>query len=251
MHPTTQHYLGIDVGGSSVKAAVVDVSSGQLCSAVSRWETPHPATPDALIAGFATLAQTLPAADRIGLAMPCVVQQGVTRTAANIDTGWIDFAAAQVVQQRLQRPVTLVNDADAAGLAEMHWGAGRGQQGVVMLLTFGTGIGSALFHNGVLIPNTELGHLQLDGYEAEHRASARVRTEEHLDWPAWTQRVNAYLAHVHALFWPDLFILGGAVSEHFALFEPWLRCRAPVRAAQFTGQAGIVGAALAAQLDAG
>ena len=247
----TQHYLGIDVGGSSVKAAVVDVSSGQLCSAVSRWETPHPATPDALIAGFATLAQALPAAGRIGLAMPCVVQQGRTRTAANIDAGWIDFAAAQSVQQCLQRPVTLINDADAAGLAEMHWGAGRGQAGVVMLLTFGTGIGSALFHNGVLIPNTELGHLQLDGYEAEHRASARVRTEEQLDWPAWAQRVNAYLAHVQALFCPDLFILGGAVSENFALFEPWLRCRAPVRAAQFTGQAGIVGAALAAKLDAG
>ena len=128
----TQHYLGIDVGGSSVKAAVVDVSSGQLCSAVSRWETPHPATPDALIAGFATLAQALPAAGRIGLAMPCVVQQGRTRTAANIDAGWIDFAAAQSVQQCLQRPVTLINDADAAGLAEMHWGAGRGQAGVAV-----------------------------------------------------------------------------------------------------------------------
>jgi len=247
----TQHYLGIDVGGSSVKAPVVDISSGQLCSPVARWVRPQPATPAALIAGFATLAQQLPAADRLGLAMPCVVQQGVTRTAANIDAGWIDFAAAQAVQQRLQRPVTMVNDADAAGLAEMQWGAGRGQQGVVMLLTLGTGIGSALFHNGALVPNTELGHLQLDGYEAEHRASARVRTEEQLDWPAWAERVNAYLAHVHALFWPDLFILGGAVSENFSLFAPWLRCRSPVLAAQFSGQAGIVGAALAAKLEAG
>ena len=245
----TDTFVGIDVGGSAIKAALVDVEAGQLRSDVVRCPTPQPSSPLALIECFAQLLQPLPGNVPIGFAMPSVVQQGITRTAANIDSAWVDFDCAAAAQQRLQRPVALVNDADAAGLAEMRWGAGQGEQGVVMMLTFGTGIGSALFCDGVLVPNTELGHLELDGFEAEHRASARIRTQEQLSWPAWADRVNDYLAHVHALFWPDLFILGGAISENFDQFAPLLQCRAPVRAAQFTGQSGIVGAALAASLS--
>ena len=142
--------------------------------------------------------------------------------------------------------MVVLNDADAAGLAEMKWGAGRGTRGVVIMLTFGTGIGSAVFNDGVLLPNTEFGHLEMGGRDAEQLASARVRTEEKLDWPQWAERVNAYLARMHGLFWPEVFILGGAVSENFAQFAPLLRSPADIRAAQFRGQAGLIGAALAA-----
>ena len=241
--------LGIDVGGSSLKVARVDTATQALVSPFHSVPTPQPATPAALVQLFAQLAQQLAPTDPVGIAMPCVVQHGITRSAANIDPGWIDFDCAAAARLALGRPVTVLNDADAAGLAEMRWGAGKGEQGVVMLLTFGTGIGSALFHGGRLLPNTELGHLQVDGREAEHQASARVRTTQSLDWPSWAMRVNRVLAEYHALFWPDLFILGGSISQDFALFEPYLQCRAPVRPAQFMAQAGAMGAALAAIED--
>jgi polyphosphate glucokinase len=243
MSPTA---LGIDVGGSSLKVARVDTATQALVSPFHSVPTPQPATPAALVQLFAQLAQQLAPADPVGIALPCVVQHGIARSAANIDPGWIDFDCAAAARVALGRPVTVLNDADAAGLAEMRWGAGKGEQGVVLLLTFGTGIGSALFHEGRLLPNTELGHLQVDGREAEHQASARVRTLESLDWPSWAMRVNRVLAEYHALFWPDLIILGGSISQDFALFEPYLQCRAPVRAAQFMAQAGAMGAALAA-----
>jgi polyphosphate glucokinase len=150
------------------------------------------------------------------------------------------------LRERLSRPAAVLTDADAAGVAEMRWGAGRGTRGVVIVLTFGTGIGSAIFNDGVLLPNTEFGHLEMEGRDAEHLASARVRTVEQLDWPAWAERVNAYLARMQGLFWPDTFILGGAVSENFAHFAPLLRSPAEIRAAGFAGHAGIVGAAMAA-----
>jgi polyphosphate glucokinase len=241
--------LGIDVGGSSLKVARVDTATQTLLSPFTSVPTPQPATPAALVQLFAQLSQQLAPADPVGIAMPCVVQHGITRSAANIDPGWIDFDCAAAARSALGRRVTVLNDADAAGLAEMRWGAGRGVRGTVMLLTFGTGIGSALFNDGRLLPNTELGHLQVDGREAEHQASARVRTVESLDWAAWAARVNRVLAEYHALFWPDLFILGGSISQDFAQFEHLLRCRAPVRAAQFTAQAGAMGAALAAAED--
>lgn len=238
--------LGIDVGGSSLKAVRLDASTQRMLTPLHSVPTPQPATPQALLALFGQLAGQLAPPDPVGIAMPCVVTHGVTRSAANIDAGWIDFNCEAAARQALGRAVTVLNDADAAGLVEMRWGAGRGERGTVLLLTLGTGIGSALFRDGVLVPNTELGHLQVDGREAEHQAAARVRTVESLDWPAWAARVNRVLAEYHALFWPDLVILGGSISQDFAQFAHLLQCRAPVRAAQFTAQAGAMGAALAA-----
>jgi polyphosphate glucokinase len=242
----SQKLLGIDVGGSSVKAGVVDVSTGQVLGDMITAPTPQPSTPDQLAAVIAGLAQRLPHAQgSVGVAFPSVVRQGVIRTAANIDHSWLGANGAAVVGRALKRPVTFLNDADAAGLAEMRWGAGRGLNGTAIMLTFGTGIGSALFVDGRLFPNTELGHMELNGMEAEKFASAHVRTELRLDFPAWIERVNVYLARMHALFWPDVMILGGAVSERYAEFAGLLRCEAQLRPAHFAGQAGVIGAALA------
>lgn len=238
--------IGIDVGGSSIKAARVDVDSGEVVGASESVPTPRPAAVDPMIDAFVELDRRLRGAGAVGLALPSVVQHGVARTAANIDKGWIGVDGAALLGARLRRPVVFLNDADAAGLAEMRWGAGRGTQGTVIMLTFGTGIGSAIFIDGVLLPNTEFGHMELNGADAELYASARVRTELSLDWPAWAERVNLYLARMHALFWPDVFILGGAVSENFAAFGPLLTSRAEIRPAQFAGQAGVIGSALAA-----
>ena len=242
----SQKLLGIDVGGSSVKAGVVDVSTGQVLGNMITAPTPQPSTPDQLAAVIAGLAQRLPQAQgSVGVAFPSVVRQGVIRTAANIDRSWLGANGAAVVGRALNRPVTFLNDADAAGLAEMRWGAGKGLNGTAIMLTFGTGIGSALFVDGRLFPNTELGHMELNGMEAERFASAHVRTELRLDFPAWIERVNVYLARMQALFWPDVMILGGAVSERYAEFAGLLRCEAELRPAHFAGQAGVIGAALA------
>jgi len=239
--------LGIDVGGSSVKAARVDVRTGRVSGQMQAVPTPRPSTPAALVAVLKDLAGAQPLAHgRIGVAFPSVIKNGVALTAANIDRGWIGTDAATLAARQLGRPVLFLNDADAAGLAEMRWGAGQECAGVVIMLTFGTGIGTALFSGGRLLPNTELGHMELQGMDAEKRASAQVRTLENLTFEAWSERVNEYLAAMEALFWPDLFILGGAVSERFAEFAPLLRTRAQLRAAQFGNQAGVVGAALAA-----
>jgi polyphosphate glucokinase len=239
--------LGIDVGGSSVKAGRVDVAAGRLSGELMVVPTPQPATPSALLALIRDLVSRLPAArQRVGIAFPSVVKNGITHTAANIDRTWIGAAAARLASRELARPVLFLNDADAAGLAEMRWGAGRDCSGTVIMLTFGTGIGTALFSGGQLFPNTELGHLELHGTDAEKRASAHARTLEQLDFPAWIERVNEYLAAMQRLFWPDVFILGGAVSERFAEFAPLLRSQAELRAAHFANQAGVIGAALAA-----
>jgi len=238
--------LGFDIGGSAVKAGLADVAAGSLRGELASVPTPSPATPQRIIGALQGLTARLPSTGRVGVALPSVVKNGIVRTAANIDSGWIGVDGATLITQALGRPATVINDADAAGIAEMRWGAGRGVRGLVIMLTFGTGIGSALFIDGRLIPNTELGHIELRGRDAETWASARVKTEENLDWPAWLERVNDYLAYMHGLFWPDLFILGGAVSERFADFAPLLRCDAEVRPAHFAGQAGVIGAALAA-----
>jgi polyphosphate glucokinase len=239
--------LGIDVGGSSVKAALVDVTAGRVRGAVHAVPTPRPSTPAALMAVLKQLADSQPRQEgRIGVAFPSVIKKGVALTAANIDHGWIGSDAAALAAREMGRPVLFLNDADAAGLAEMRWGAGRQCAGVVIMLTFGTGIGTALFSGGRLLPNTELGHMELRGMDAEKRASAQVRTLENLTFEAWSERVNEYLAAMEALFWPDLFVLGGAVSERFAEFAPLLRARAQVCPAQFGNQAGVIGAALAA-----
>jgi polyphosphate glucokinase len=192
------------------------------------------------------LASTMAVTQAVGLAFPTVVQNRKARTAAHIDPSWLGVDGAALAERALERRAVFLNDADAAGLAEMRWGAGRGLKGVVIMLTFGTGIGTALFADGKLFPNTELGHLELNGIDAEEWASARIRTQLGLDWPAWIERVNAYLKQMHTLFWPDVFILGGAVSERFAEFAVHLHSPAQIRPAQFAGQAGVIGAALAA-----
>jgi polyphosphate glucokinase len=239
--------LGIDVGGSSVKAGRVDVVAGRVSGELLAVPTPQPATPSALLAVIRDLVRRMPVTrQRIGIAFPSVVKNGITYTAANIDPTWIGAAAARLASRELATPVLFLNDADAAGLAEMRWGAGRDCTGTVIMVTFGTGIGTALFSGGRLFPNTELGHMELHGVDAEKRASAQARTLEQLDFPAWSERVNEYLAAMHRLFWPDVFILGGAVSERFAEFAPLLRSRAELRAAHFANQAGVIGAALAA-----
>jgi polyphosphate glucokinase len=242
----TGKVLGFDVGGSSVKAGLVDVAAGHLVGELLHEVTPHPATPAGVMGVIKVLAARLPSTGPAGVAVPSVVKRGTIRTAANVDQGWIGVDGVALAQQTLERPACVINDADAAGIAEMRWGAGRGVRGPVIMLTFGTGIGSALFIDGRLLPNTELGHIQMHGADAEKYAAARVKTELNLDWPAWIERVNEYLARMHALFWPDLFILGGAVSERYADFAPLLRCEAEVRPARFAGQAGVIGAALAA-----
>jgi polyphosphate glucokinase len=243
----TRKIQGFDVGGSSVKAGLVDVDAGKLVGELVSAPTPQPATPAGVIQVIAGLTHVLPeAGDGVGIALPSVVQKGMVRTAANIDHSWIGTDAATLAVRTLGRPAEVLNDADAAGFAEMRWGAGKGETGVVFMLTFGTGIGSALFYGGKLIPNTELGHLELRGMDAEKWASAHIKTALNLDWSAWIERVNEYLARMHALFWPDLFILGGAVSQRFSDFAPLLRSPARILPAHFAGQAGVIGAALAA-----
>jgi len=243
----THNVLGIDIGGSSIKAGLVDVDSGRLTGGLISAATPQPSTPAAMMPVLAALAARLPeASGGVGVAFPSVIKQGTARTAANVDAAWIGADGAALAARTLGRPALFLNDADAAGIAEMRWGAGRGVSGTVIMVTLGTGIGTALFCDGRLYPNTELGHLELRGMDAEKWASARVRTAERLDFPAWIARVNEYLRRLHELLWPDLFILGGAVSERFAEFAPLLRSEAQLRPAHFAGQAGVVGAAMAA-----
>ena len=248
----TDEVLGIDVGGSSVKAALVDVQTGQVSGTPISAPTPQPSTPAALTTVLAVLAARLPASrGRVGVAFPSVIKDGIAHTAANIDAGWIGTNGQTLATNALGRPVLYLNDADAAGIAEMRFGSGRGCQGTVIMLTFGTGIGTALFTGGRLFPNTELGHLELRGMDAEKWASAHARTAQGLDFPGWVARVNEYLLSLHKLLWPDVFILGGAVSARYAEFAPLLRSPAELRPAHFAGQAGIVGAALAAAEAAG
>jgi polyphosphate glucokinase len=243
----SQNLLGIDVGGSSVKAGVVNVKTGHLLGEMISAPTPRPSTPERLAAVIAGLAKRLPQAQgAVGVAFPSVVRRGVIRTAANIDHSWLGADGAAVVGKALGRPVVFLNDADAAGIAEMRWGAGKDVKGTAMMLTFGTGIGSALFMDGRLFPNTELGHLELNGMDAEKFASAHVRTALKLDFQAWSERVNVYLARIHALFWPEVIILGGAVSERYSEFSGLLKCESQLRPAHFAGQAGVIGAAMAA-----
>jgi polyphosphate glucokinase len=243
--------IGIDVGGSSIKGAPVDVSSGAFTAPLASISTPSPATPAAVANAIASLIDDAPAGAAVGVAVPSVVKAGVTWTAANIDASWVGAAVEESLRDTLGRRVVVLNDADAAGIAEMRLGAGRAEQGTVLLLTFGTGIGSALFLDGRLLPNTELGHLELKGLEVEQFASGRARSQERLDWPQWAERVNAVLAEYQRLLWPDLFILGGGVTESYEQFAPLLRSRVRIVPARFRAQAGIVGAALAAAESAG
>jgi polyphosphate glucokinase len=243
--------LGIDVGGSGIKGAPVDVLTGTLTEERQRVETPQPSNVEQVAAAVADVAKRFSAADRVGITFPGVVLNGVTKTAANVDKSWIDAPAAEVLGAAVGLPVTVLNDADAAGVAEMKFGAGRGQRGVVIMLTFGTGIGSAVFVDGRLVPNTELGHLELHGHDAEERASERAREAHDLSWPDWAHRVQKYLAHVEKLFWPDLLIIGGGVSKRSDKFLPLIDIRTRVVPAGLQNNAGIVGAALTAAGEEG
>lgn len=239
--------LGIDIGGSGIKAAPVDVDSGQLVAERWRIATPLPATPDAVAGAVGQIAQHFSWRGAVGCTFPAVIKHGVTMTAANVDASWIGYDAAGLFTRTLGCSVTLVNDADAAGLAEMRYGAGRDRNGTVIVLTFGTGIGSAIFVNGTLVPNTEFGHLELRGKKAEHRASDRIRKEQDLSWEKWAARVSELLLTLEDLFWPDLLVVGGGVSRKYDKFAPHLRCQTPVVPAALQNDAGIVGAALAAR----
>jgi polyphosphate glucokinase len=240
--------LAFDVGGSFVKAGLVHIGSGLVMGETLRRATPAGATPEAVLELLVSMAHELPSSGPVGLAFPVVAKQGVAWTAANIDKRWIGMNVQTHLQARLQRPIAFLNDADAAGLAEVKLGAGRGRKGTVMVITLGTGIGTALFVDGVLVPNTELGHLEVRGKEAEHRASAKIKSDRNLDWVEWAKEVNAVLEAYHALLWPDVFIIGGGVTENWQHFGSLLNSRAEIVPAAFGNDAGIVGAAMAAEL---
>jgi polyphosphate glucokinase len=244
--------LGIDVGGTGVKAAVVDVETGELVSKRVRVNTPKPSTPEAVAetirAVVDTVAQQHPIEPDIpvGCGMPCVVKGGKTLTAANIDKKWIDAQADEIIGAALGRRVLVINDADAAAIAESRLGAGRGVPGTVLLLTIGTGIGSGLLVDGRLVPNTELGHLEFRGKDAETTLSGAARERRRLRWKTWAQEFNVYLGRVELYLSPDLFILGGGVSKVIDKYRDYLVARAPIVPAGFLNTSGIIGAALAA-----
>jgi len=235
--------IGIDVGGSGVKAALVDVAAGEFVGDRVRVDTPQPATPDAVVSAARELIAAFPSDLPVGVGFPAPVIGGVTTTAANVDAGWVGAPAAELFTRGLSRPVVVVNDADAAGVGEARHGAARDVPGVVLLLTLGTGIGSALINDGVLVPNTELGHLQVRGHDAEHLAAAAVRDDEGLSWHEWAARLSEVIGAMDALLWPDLVLLGGGVSRKSDKFIPLLDVRPPVRPAALRNRAGIIGAA--------
>lgn len=244
--------IGIDVGGSGIKGAAVDTGTGRLVSDKIRIVTPQPATPEACIDVIVRIVQRLskaypPAAGTpVGCGVPGVVLDGVVQTAANIDQGWVGYDADATLERRLERPVFMVNDADAAGMAEMRLGAGRDRDGTVILLTLGTGTGSAIFVDGMLVPNTELGHMEIRGRDAEKRSAAAARTRRGLSWKAWAGDLDEHLNAIHKLFWPKLIILGGGVSKSADKFVPRLTVPSEVIPAAMKNEAGIVGAALVA-----
>src|SRR5687768_5466172 len=242
--------LGIDIGGTGVKAALVDLGSGQLASRRVRMDTPKPSTPDSVgdtvreVVTQVEADQAFPAELPAGAGLPSVVKSGVVLTAANIDKGWIGVDAAALFTEKLGRPVMPLNDADAAAIAEERFGAGRDFDGTVLLLTIGTGIGSGLLVDGHLVPNTEFGHLEFKCRYAEKLLSGVARERRRLRWKAWAQEFNDYLARLELYVSPDLIILGGGVSKVFQKYRQWLTPRAPIVPAQFLNTAGIIGAAL-------
>jgi polyphosphate glucokinase len=239
--------LGIDIGGSGIKAAPVDVTTGALTAERVKVATPRPALPDAVAEAVKELVAGFGWSGPIGLTFPGVVIGGITYTAANLDRAWIGLDAAALFTAATGLTLSMLNDADAAGVAEMKFGAGVGEQGTVLLLTFGTGIGSALFTDGELVPNTEFGHIEVRGRDAEERASERARELHDLSWGKWAGRVDEYLGHVEALLSPSLFIIGGGISRKADKFIPLLSgVRARIVPAAMQNNAGIVGAAMAA-----
>ncbi len=242
--------FGVDVGGSGIKGGIVDMDTGLLIGERIKVLTPQPATPSAVAKGIAEVVNRFGWTGPLGVTYPGVVAHGVVQTAANVDKSWIGTNARDVISAELNgQDVTILNDADAAGLAEARYGAGREQSGLVVLLTFGTGIGSAVIHNGALIPNTEFGHLEVGGKEAEQRAASSVKERNDWSYEKWAEQVTRVLVAIENAIWPDLFIAGGGISRKADKWVPLLENRTPVVAAALQNDAGIVGAAMAATSD--
>jgi polyphosphate glucokinase len=238
--------IGVDVGGTGIKASVVDTVTGELLERRRRLDTPRPATPEAVRDTIAELVNGLGVTAPVGVALPTIVRNGVAMSAANIDPSWVGISLPDLLDDVLPGPAAYLNDADAAGLAETEYGAGRGQQGLVVTVTLGTGIGAAMVYDGVLIPNAELGHLELDGAVAETTTSARAREVARLDWQPWAALVSRYLKHLERLLSPDLILLGGGISK---TPDPWfhlIEVGTPVKLATLINNAGIIGSAHAA-----
>ncbi|MCE0768440.1 ROK family protein [Pseudonocardia kujensis] len=238
--------LGIDIGGSGIKGAPVDLDKGKLADDRLRIPTPQPSTPEAVAEVVGQILDHFEWDGPFGCTFPAVVQHGVTQTAANVDPSWIGCNAQDLLRGKTGRKALLVNDADAAGVAEVEFGAAKGHRGTVLVSTLGTGIGSALVIGGRLVPNTELGHLELDGHDAESRAADSAREREDLSWEDWGARLTRYFQHVENLLWPDLIVVGGGVSKKFARWQPYVETRTPIVPAELLNEAGIIGAALLA-----
>lgn len=242
--------FGIDVGGSGVKGGIVDLDTGQLIGERFKLPTPQPATPDAVAETVAAVVKEFGWTGRLGVTYPGVVTHGLVHTAANVDKSWLGVNVQDIYTAALDgQPVTVLNDADAAGLAEERFGAGRDNTGVIVLLTFGTGIGSAVIHNGILLPNTEFGHLEVGGKEAEHRAASSVKERKDWSYERWSVEVTKVLVAIENAIWPDLFIVGGGISRKADKWVHLLTNRTPVVAAALQNTAGIVGAAMAAEVN--
>ena len=240
--------IGVDIGGTGIKAALVDVSTGELVSERVKIATPAGGKPRDIVDATKEIVDQLTPDHSVpvGIAFPSAIRHGVTLLAANISQEWVGLEAEKFFEAELGRGITFVNDADAAGLAEVRFGAAKGQQGLVIMTTLGTGIGGAFIYNGVLIPNAELGHLEIDGHDAETRASNAVRERKNLSWERWAKRLQRYYSHVEMLFSPELFIVGGGVSKHSAEFLPLLDLRTPIVPAKLLNNAGLMGAAVLA-----
>jgi polyphosphate glucokinase len=239
--------LGIDVGGSGIKGAPVDIKTGKLMAERVRIKTPKRAEPQPVAEVVAEIAKSFQWQGPIGIGFPAPIKAGVAMMAANVSEKWVGTNADELFTKVTGCSCTMINDADAAGLAEMKFGAGKGQPGTVIMLTLGTGIGSAIFYRGKLLPNTEFGHLEMKGKDAEHRASDAARQQADLSWKKYAKRLNKYLAAMEKLFWPDLFIVGGGISKESDKYLPLLTIATPIVTAQLLNEAGIVGAALAAK----
>lgn len=238
--------LGIDVGGSGIKGGVVDIEQGEMLTDRYRIPTPQPATPNAVIETITKIIDHFEWKGSVGVGFPAAVVNEIVKTASNIDKSWIGVNAAQRIEEATGCPTHLVNDVDAAGFAEMKFGAGLHEKGVVFMAAFGTGIGTAIFKNGILLPNTELGHLKMKGMIAEHYAANSVREKNNMSWEEWGKRVNIYLHYIEELFYPELIIIGGGVSSDFDNFKEYLTLNTAVVPAENKNHAGIIGSALAA-----
>ena len=239
--------LGIDIGGSGIKGAPVNLKTGTLTAPRCRIRTPRPSTPQAVAGTVAEIVEHFKWSGPVGCGFPAPIRNGVALTAANVHNDWIGTNGETLFTESTGCPTRVINDADAAGLAEMVFGAGRDRGGVVLIVTLGTGLGTALFSDGHLLPNTELGHIEINGRDAEKRASAAARTREGLSWKKWAGRLDKYLRTLERLVWPELIILGGGVSKNSERFVPYLTVQAEIVPAQLRNEAGIVGAALAAR----